>query len=349
MRFLSFFRSAQKSKPASARRSHSFRPQLEQLDERLVPSTLSSAISFPVSQGWILFTERDLYTMDRNTSQAVLFRGTNRYNLGGPSHVFAVSASIDPNTGSSEVFALTSAYENSNYGPLWLCDSNGYWHYFGGYYVDISATRDGHAYAVNLFGASVSYIDSSGTITDVGAPSGGVYYGFGNSVAASVGRYGQNEVFALGGSTGVLYVNSDNAPGQWLLVDNHNFTSLSATANNTVFALSYGTVFQETEHYNFVGKSYYWTSQQISQWVNCWSLSADIDASGHDEVYVIDSTNTAFLYNQGARTTMDYDVSDLAAADDGFFYDVNYYGGSYSGYLWNPNTSGWYYLADKLS
>src|SRR5205085_685621 len=194
----------------------------------------------------------------------------------------------------------------------------------------ISATRDGHVYAVSLFGSSISYMDSYGSSTDLGAPNGSVAYGYGNSVAASVGRSGQNEVFALGGQNAALYVNSANAPGQWRLVDGQvSFKGLSATANDTVFALSYGNaVYQETEQYNPAFKFYYWTRQQISpSWEQCWAISADIDGSGQDEVYVIDSNQIAYLGNkQGSWTWKDSDVYDIAGADGGYFYDVNYYG-----------------------
>jgi hypothetical protein len=333
-------------------RPRTFRLQLEQLDERLVPSTLSSAISFyQQGDGGFGFTERDWYTVDRANGQVVEFTGYNRHNLGGPNDVFAVSASTDPNvgTGASEVFALTRTY-GSNYGPLWLHDANG-WHYFGGWYVDISATRDGHVYAVTLFGSSISYLDSNGTATDVGAPNGGVHsVAYNNSVAASVGWFGGNEVFAIGADH-AIYVNSANAPGQWRLVNNQlGFRSLSATVNDTVFALSDGNiVYQATEHYNFVYHFYYWSTGLISPWwEDCWGISADTDANGRDEVYVIDSNGFAFLANQGSWTQKDSDVYDICGAGDGYFYDVNFNSYSYDAWLWNPYY-GWIYLGSGLS
>jgi hypothetical protein len=363
MRFLNYFRRAQKSNPASTNRPRTFRPQLEQLDERLVPSTISSAIS-SVHFG---VTEHNWYTTDRATNQVVEFTGTSRlaspsrHNLFGPYNVFAVSASLDPKTGYAEVFALSSApIQRAAEGRLWLCDSNGTWHNFGGSYVDISATRDGHVYAVNVY-ARVSYLDSNGNATDVGAPSYGVqYYGIGSAVAASTGWFGQNEVFAIG-MDGVLYVNSGNAPGQWQMVDNHHlFTSLSATVNDTVFALSDGsegqrTVYQETEHIISFGwfAGFYWTSQQISPpSEDCWFISAGTDASGYDEVYVVDSNTDLYLANRyGSWTQIDRDVCDIAGADHGYYYDVNYNSGSFSAFLWNPevHSGAWDYLGNNLN
>src|SRR5262249_47248210 len=159
------------------------------------------------------------YTIDGNTGQVVEFQGTTRRDLGGPSRVFAVSASIDPNTGSAEVFALS--YYDWNSGPLWLCDSSGNWHNFGGRYHAISAPRDGRVYDSTYIQGDVVYLDSDGKATDLGAPSPHIRISPGPSSAARLGWFGQNEVFVLGASTtyndNFLYGNSDNAPGQWRL------------------------------------------------------------------------------------------------------------------------------------
>jgi hypothetical protein len=362
MSFLDLFRSSNKNTARSANPRGTFRPQLEQLDERLVPSTLSSAISFEANFGWSLRTEHDWYTVDQTNGHVVEFAGTTgaiRYDLGG-ANVFALSASLDPTTGynSSEVFALCTTY-GSRYGNLNLHDSGG-WHWLGGYYTNISATRDGHVYAVNIGGSNISYIGSDGSSIDLGAPNPGTDgNGYAHTIAASIGRYGQNEVFALGGD-GAIYVNSGNDPGQWRLVDNHiRFSSLSATVNNTVFALTeisyYMGAYQETENYNFVGKSYYWTHQAISApYQYCWDLSADVGANGQDEVYVIDPYATLYVYNPGINggmpTYVDSDVADVVGADDGFYYEVLYSGGNYDAYFrrWNPSNS-ILYLGSHLS
>src|SRR5207244_308739 len=137
--------------------------------------------------------------------------------------------------GNAELFALAYPTSYSNYGQLWLLDSSLTWNYLGGYYTGISATRDGHVYAVGPHGWHVYYLDSHGNGPDLGAPSpGGVPYA-GSSLAASVGWFGGNEVFAIGPDAHI-YVNSANGYGQWRLVDKSaQFSSLSATANDTVF------------------------------------------------------------------------------------------------------------------
>jgi hypothetical protein len=360
---LRWLRRAQQTKAASGSRPRPYRPQLEQLDERLVPSTLSSAISIQHS-GW---TERDWYTIDQSTSQVVEFQGTIRHNLSVPGNLtpFAVSASVDPNSGSGEVFVL-AANGGSTYGSLLLCDSYGNWYNFGGVYTDISATRDGHVYALTLpaqiFGAAdVCYVDSSGNSANLGAPSSGVAetnwgwlgYSSWNSIAASVGWFGGNAVFAIG-NDGAIYVNNSNTTGAWGLVDNHQyFVSLSANANGTLFALSTGgTVFQETEHIGFASWFiyFYWTEQNITPNNTYYvQISADTDALGQDEVYAIRGDGNLYVHDGGSWTQKDSSVYDIAAADGGYFYDVNYYGGytTYA-YQWNPYV-GWTYLGPDFA
>lgn len=356
-RFLNSLRRALPTKAGSARRPRPYRPQLEPLDERLVPSTLSSAITIQHS-GW---TEQDWYTIDQNTGQVVEFQGTTRHDLGGPVIASSVSASVDPYTGFGEVFALASPI-GSTYGALWLCDSYGSWYNFGGFYRDISATHDGHVYAVTGFG-DVHSVDSLGNTTNLGAPSTGValtYPGwFGStvtsSIAASVGWFGGNEVFAIGNDR-AIYVNSANASGHWGLVDNHqSFYTLSATVNDTVFAVSEtNAVYQETQHWGFSGwfMYSYWSEQNITPyWASFSAISAGTNGSGQDEVYGIDASGNLYVYDTklDSWTWKDSGVVDIAAADGGYFYDVNYYGGGNSyDYQWNPN--GWpTYLGSDLS
>src|SRR5262249_39629829 len=153
-----------------------------------------------------------------------------------------------------------------------------------------SATRDGHVYAATEDGWHVFHFDSNGNRSDLGAPAKGLPTHSDNSldpgeVAASVGRYGQNEVFAIG-RDGAIYVNGSNTYGEWRPVDNKaQSASLSATPNNTVSALTAGLpwsgggglLYQETQQYNFVNKPYYWASQYIPSSTYYTSISADID------------------------------------------------------------------------
>jgi hypothetical protein len=354
MFFLSRLSRSPRTKSDSSQRRRIFRPQLEQLHSRLVLSGLSSAISIP-HNGW---TERDWYTVD--ATGVVEFQGTHRVNLGSPNDgLRALSASVDPNTGSGEVFAITFDTENPFLNSLSLCDSHGTWHYLGRY-GNISATHDGHVYATTdtIVPTDIQYLDSSGNAIDLGAPNTqngtGLQYGH-NTFAASVGWFGWNEVFAIG-KDGYIYVNSLNTPGGWRLVDkNASFTSLSATPNDTVFATTTdGRLIQETEHSQIVGwyVIFYFTGQDISGGSRWSQISADTDASGHDEVYAImNGANQLYQYDQGSWTWKDSDVYDVSGASGGYFYDVNYANGNYNGWFYNPNGGTWFawnYLGSGL-
>src|SRR5262249_9592869 len=139
---------------------------------------------------------------------------------------------------------------------LEVCDSNGKWHDVNpDPFSSISATRDGHVYAATTDGLHVRYFDSKGNGIDLGAPAKGLpSHGEGcldpGEVAASLNRYGGNEVFVIGQDR-AIYVNSSNTYGDWRLVDNKaQFAHFSATRNNTVFVLtSAGLLYQENEYF----------------------------------------------------------------------------------------------------
>jgi hypothetical protein len=365
-RFLNWSRRMPHNKPAPAKRSHTFRPQLEQLDERLVLSTLSSAISIPHPGG----TERDWYTVDRSTYQVVEFQGMVRHNLGlyvDPSQA-GLSASVDPKTGSGEVFVFANGgfYLSFGSSSLYLIDSAGRVYSLMEYsgllsrsITGISATRDGHVYVATngplVSTTDVQYLDSNGSSTELGAPRPGLaYHPAGSFIQASVGWFGGNEVFVIG-QDGAIYVNSSNTYGDWQLVDNRvSFTSLSATPNDTVFAVtSDGRLFQETEHLLARLYYFYWAGQDISGGrTYSVNISADTDASGGDEVYAIQNgtPNYLYLYDGGIWTLKDADVYDVSAAGGGYFYDVNYSRGDYHAYQYDPTLwwSHWSFLGSQL-
>jgi hypothetical protein len=372
MSFLNRLSRAVRPKPAAGQRLRTFRPQLEQLDSRLLLSSgLSSAISIPHSGG----VERDWFTVD--ATGVVEFQGTTRRNLGSPepgSSLGSLCASVDPNTGSGEVFVLYNSHdpEDPFATQLALCDSQGTWHYLnpGGSCSCISATGDGHVYAAvgdYVFGGyDIRYYDSNDKYTDLGMPknqSGQQLYT--NNLAASVGLFGNNEVFTIAYSTigqgsfpyaGYIYVNSTSTPDGWRPVDSRAlFVALSATPNDTVFAVTTdGRLFQETEHlyWGTWHHYYYWTGQDISGGSRWAQISADTDASGRDEVYaVMSGANQLYLYDQGSWTWKDSDVYDVSGAGGGYFYDVNYASGNYNGWLYNPNGGTWFawtYLGSGL-
>jgi hypothetical protein len=359
IRFLNWFRSHRSTQPTSPRR-RSVHLQIEQLHDRLLPSA-SSAISVLHATGYNqTTTEHDWYTIDQSTRHVVEFQETTRHNLpGGPGFVFSVSATVGP-CGCAEAFALTNeALDGATpNGPLWLCDESGNWHVLGGDYYSISATRDGHVYAVSAAG-DVNYLDANGNAIDLGAPKPGV-----NLTAAPAagvnggGLFGTgNNVFVIGKDQ-AIYVNGGSNSNAWRLVDNStSFATLSAPAANTVFAVTGGgKLYQETEHLGFNGWyfTYSWSHQDISSgrtFAASSPISADLDASGNAEVYAIEAgTFNAYLYDQGSMTQKDSDVSDIAGAGGGYFYDTNPSANTDTAWQYDPNHPiHWTYLGTGLS
>jgi len=348
-RFLSWFPQTPATRSPPVRR-----PQLEQFEDRLVPSTLSSAISIPheafTLRGLITWTERDWYTVDRSTNHVVEFQGTTRRDLGAlpdPSgflaHITALSASVDPQTGMGDVFALAA-------GRIWRCDSSGHWHLIGGATtVGISATRDGHVFAIRwswMFGQfGLDEFDSYGNATSLGSPPGGLS---GNSVvAASVaggGLFGSGDEAFVIGADQAIYVWVDK---HWNLVDKTfraQFVSLSATPDNTVFAVTAsGKLYQETESVkiNVNGMTFprtfqtYWVGHDISPWWQTLTptISADRDASGQSEVYAVGTDTSLWQYDQGVYSQPWVLTADVSGADGGYYYHVQSSNGHYDGYL----------------
>jgi hypothetical protein len=339
-RFLNWLAGTQRTNAVSARRPRSFRPQIERLDERLVPSTLtgnSSAISIQHSywnfktQQPVSWTEVDLYGVDDDPYQNQVVEVQNgqqpKLLSGGPTNVRMVSASIDPVTGNGEVFALTLNDQ------LWVCRSNGTWNLLSNLRItDTSATHDGHVYALLTGSTHVLYFDSNGNFTSLASPNA-PGYGFGATSLAASNSNGTNEVFVIGADGGI-YLDRGTSPWGWTLVDNSaQFASLSANQNNTVYALTEsGHLY--VEQYSAVLGS--WLGQDISGGRTYQEISADVPASGISEVYAIDSSNHLYLNKEtqlgilgsyvGSWTTLDTTdyIADISGASNGYYFDVTF-------------------------
>jgi hypothetical protein len=367
MRFLNWLRKPSANK--TARRPLSVRPRLEQLEDRLVPSA-TSAITTLHGTGWFRWQTHDLYGIDPASHQVVDFQtnsfgGNYRTALGGPGNVRAVSASVDPNTGYAEVFAETGDWK------LWRCDSHGTWTQLSdgaasSYYGDISATRDGQVYAVELHSQYVELFHANGSFINLGNPEG--YQrtingsGDGQGISAGLDLYGGNEVYAIG-QYGALYVNSTNGlwAGLWRGIDSSRlYISVAAGRDGSVFADFNGiTVMHWTEQRSSWALFTYWSGQDISGGMGppaetFWDITADMDASGHAEVYARIEVGynqfDLYRYDQGSWQKLDTNVSEVAGADGGYFFDVNPNGGDAGTWAFDPNHAGspWLYLGGVI-
>jgi hypothetical protein len=308
---LNWFRSVFPSEPNRGRR-RAVRPQLEQLDDRLVPS-VTSGISTTHSWRWMQWTNHDFFAIDAGSHQAVRYEiaspweTNSRTPLYGP-QVTDVSASVDPATGNAEVFALGTD------GALWRCDSNGTWHGLGGKYQLLSATRDGQVYAETNYPGylSVRLINGSGGYTDLGSPvANGTSYAV--DISAGVGYWGQDQVFAIGPNGG-LFVNPSNTPGDWRLIDNSAyFRTLSATRDDQVFAQDWnGQIHLDTDHYAWSYGYFYWTGQDLTpSGSQDKLLGSDMSASGAAEAFVLRETPQSW---GGESTVMAYSVGALQSS-----------------------------------
>ena len=177
--------------------------------------------------------------------------------------------------------------------------------------------------------------DSYGNATSLGSPPGGLSRN--SVVAASVaggGLFGSGDEAFVIGADQAIYVWVDK---HWNLVDKTfraQFVSLSATPDNTVFAVTAsGKLYQETESVkiNVNGMTFprtfqtYWVGHDISPWWLTFTptISADLDASGQSEVYAVDGTGSLGRFDQGVYSgPLWTDVADVSGADGGEYYHV---------------------------
>jgi hypothetical protein len=351
----SLFRKLKPSNKPTARRARA-RLECEALEERqlLSSSPALSAITTnhsyynPYSHSLYRWTDHDLFAIDANTQTVVDYKNGTRIDLSqnGPQGVLAVSAGVDAN-GWAEVFAIDS-----------MNSGRRLWRYDGGWqllstapYSEISATRDGQVYAGHNSSIwtgtinDVQLFDANGVAHDLGNPGS-----YASSITAGVDRYGRDQVFAINGRIGAIYVNDANSG--WSLVDNSQlFLWLSATQNNVVFATtSSGALYMETMQTYYYGSYAYsfWAGQQLGAGQTFGYISADTDASGNAEVYAIDSGHNAYRFSSsGSPSLVDTNVSNIAGADAGYFFDVN--PTSTGDTVWARDPSaGWQYLGSNV-
>jgi hypothetical protein len=344
-RFLNWLRGAFQTN-TSAGRPRAVRPQLEQLDDRLVPSATTSAIT---TFGWP-GPVHNLFAIDQATGHVIDFTtsswGSSRRDFGG--WASAVSASVDPTTGLPEVFALGGG------GSLWRIDYWGNPTYLGGggawwnAYTEISATRDGQVYAFKGWPSmEVDLFHADGSRANLGSPDG--VWGVSAIAAGRNPYWGGDEVFAMG-QDGALYVNSTTGeyaytwrqivgPGQGL-------SALSATQSGSVFAIAQNGNALDQFSESVAGWPYTsWSEHEVGESLGYTSISADTGASGQDEVYatalnwpimgedgsVTPAPNLLYHYTQDSSAWNGWsggvfnsnNDSEVAAADGGYFFEVH--------------------------
>jgi hypothetical protein len=148
-------------------------------------------------------------------------------------------------------------------------------------------------------------------------------------ISAGLDGNGNDVVYAIG-SDGLIYghdANWDRPGSRWYLVDNSgNFTQLSATVHNEVFAIDqFGSLHQID---NSVGVDDEMTTPS-GRPIIALSTAARVPyywGARVDEVYVIDTNGDAYEYHtwNGWNTQrVDYGVSEIAAIGGDQYYDVH--------------------------
>jgi hypothetical protein len=324
--------------------------QLEQLDDRLVPSATSALSIYHFGlPGW---TEHDFAAIDAQSRQLVLFRDHSRSFMSGP-QLTDVSLSVT-STGwfswAPEVFALDTSHR------LWLCDASGNWSFFGGNWGSISATRDGHVYGLSAYDNSIAFMDSQGLGNNLGVPgSNGLAYAL--QISAGQDGTGNDQLFAIGPG-GAIYVNKTNAPGGWQLVDNsHFYYAISAGLHDTVYALDdAGNLYQENEYSFWIWGVHvdFWAAQGLTtdpgwhldpNW-RLTAISADSDGAGHDEVYAADMDGQDYRFSSAGHQVVGTGA-EVAGADGGWFFSVESPRWGSIGYEYDP-WGGCYTLPGKF-
>jgi hypothetical protein len=289
----------------------------------------TSAISWFVND---FGTWRAFYGIDSTTYKAVEYLNTNRFALGGPT-VLAVSAGLkDPNDFyGSEVFALGTDH------AVYVFNSTGM-HNLGGWARAISATRHDQVFVIG--GDNAVYVNSSGGNASTWQYLGGWV----RAISAGLDYFGDDQVYAIGGDR-ALWVNDSGTSSGWEKIDNSaSFIQLSATQQDTVYALdSNGGLHKASHVFSWAIGDWIWQHLAIAPLVagdKYVALSADNQDYSHDEVYVINVGRTAYLYRSSGgwnAGSVDTDVSELSGADQGWFYDAN----GPNPWRWNGTSWSW--------
>jgi uncharacterized protein with LGFP repeats len=257
--------------------ARSCRLRIEQLEGRLVPSTIS-AVSWQ-SQG---VTHAALYGIgpDSNSGNAALVNvdGGGFVDLGG--YVKALSAGLDAN-GNPEVYGIgadNAVYVNNGTG----------WVDLGGSAKALSATAGGAVYVIGS-NNSVSVNAGGSGFVNLG--------GYALAISAGLDANGNPEVYAIG-SDHALYVNHGAG---WVDLGGY-VQAISASTQNTVYAIGS----DNAVYVNFGGGF-----ADLGGYAR--EISAGLDANGNPEVYAMGLDYALYVNNGTGYVDLGGYVQDIAA------------------------------------
>jgi len=241
--------------------------------------------------------------------------GAGLVNLSG--YLTQISAGLDDN-GNPELYGI------GGNNAVWVNHLNGGgWSSLGGNVNAISASNLNTVFAIS--GNSV-YDNFGSGWNSLGEPAPVVA---GGQISAGLTSYNTPEVYLLG-SNDFVYAERLDSTG-WSPLGG-GYTSISATSDNTVFAL--GT---NNAVYVDYGSGFWYEGGYLLQ------ITAGLDTNGFPEVYGIGSNNAAFVNNDGGGWVgMGGYVSDLAASTN----NTLFVRGEIVSQIFSDTGSGYNYLGD---
>jgi hypothetical protein len=291
---------------ANARRSASFRPVVEALEDRRLLSTIATI----TDRSGITHT----YLIDAGFRQLVEVDSSQAGHLSpsslpsGP-RIHALSAGLDPQ-GQAVVYA------QGDDGSIQERSANGSWFSLGNLnFHEVIGSYHGAVWALGSDG-NVYYSDSNltpGTWLNQGTPNGSSV----SRIRVGTDAHNMDQVFAIGSDSAIYVLSTVGVSRTWQLVNNSTrFQNISATQDNQVYALDVqGQLHQDAMQIVYVRSGFTGRTVGLTWWRDTvlpeffrpdgtrsqfTHLSAGTDVSGHDMVYALDQFGGVVEYSAGA-------------------------------------------------
>jgi hypothetical protein len=323
-----------RQRPAGPARA--FRPTLESLDERCLPSAtglLSAVTDYGgVSHAFTIAPDHTVWRHDDNSSHnSWVPLGSPNWGWLGAS-TSSVGATLDLSTGTPECFAA------DNYGDMWLWSQSGGWQNLNAQMKPGMYSADSHGYLWAVSSSNQVYRhDPGGSWTNFGAPLQGLNVST-NIVQISAQSYTKPFVETwqyIGGSWVNHCWELYTGTGNWTNTGTSNlggvyFTQISAVPNS---AQNYSSLTYDcfgVDQYGFLWRhdTYGGGTYTVGSWerYDTNHIYKQISVSGGSNLVAVDYGNNVYTINQTQNTgAFNIGVGNTVVADtgDNTFYTLN--------------------------
>jgi hypothetical protein len=292
--FLKNLRPSCATKRPATRRTSSFRPALESLEDRHMPSSSGVLSAVTLGSGQV-----SVFAIGADGRLYGAYTGSGWTTVSdGYSATFSeVSAGMD-SQGQAHCFAIRRGD-----GHLWEFNygANGY-HYWsgidhGGNWAHISATTQGNCFMIGASDHMVYRYDCwSGSTSWMLSPSDGAV-----QISAGVDQWGQDKVYIVD-TYGYVLADTSNGSGQWLHDSHWNYL-LASQVSAGIGSNSTGTDLYYISSTDGSLHSFDGTTDQPLGGV-CLQISAALNQYGQRECYAI-GTNHCLYMNNGSSWQFD--------------------------------------------